>query len=380
MVEKDKAHSTPMLDPFDIVRISMLPNIGPNRGRSLLSRFGSFEKLQHAPAKELAELDGFEKTLATKTKLALHDEKLLATIHRTVEKCEKTCREKSIHLITYLDDAYPKRLHQIYDPPLYFFMRGDIVEKDSRSLAIVGTRSATPYGKHCVEKLCGDLADLGVTIISGLALGVDSIAHHTALMHGARTIAVLGSGVENIYPDQNRKLAEKITTQGAVISELPLQAKPDAVNFPRRNRIISGIALGVLVVETDVKGGSIITAHLAADQNRPVFAVPGNIFDRSSAGTNNLIKTNIAKLVQRVDDILEELPELAGKKIKHPTVQLTMFEEQIVRHLSQEPIQIDELALLTELSTSDLLVQLLQLEFKGVVRQLPGKMFVQYWE
>lgn len=366
------------IDPFDIVRISLLPNIGPNRGRGLIAKFGNFENLLHAHVRDMMEIDGFEKTLASKTRLALHDQDLLSQIDQTIEKCERVCREKNIHLITYVDDEYPSSLKNIYDPPLYLFMRGEWKQQDEKSIAIVGTRAATPYGKHAVEKIGGALAEMGITIVSGLALGIDTIAHRVALEHSARTVAVLGNGVDFIYPDQNRKLAEKITESGCVMSELPLGAKPDAVNFPRRNRIISGLSTGVLVVETAIKGGSMITAHLATDQNKSVFAIPGNIFDAHSSGTNFLIKTNLAKLVQTADDILEDLPQLTGKRMQPHHIQLTIFEENILKHLDGDPVQIDHLAELSSLSISDLLVQLLQLEFKGVVRQFPGKMFARF--
>lgn len=366
-------------DPFDIVRISMLPGIGPNRGRSLMLKFDSFTELRHAHARDLMETDGFEKTLAVKIRKALNDDRLISQINRVIEKTERACREKKFELITYQDEKYPVSLKNIYDPPLYFFLRGDLTKQDEKSIAIVGTRSATEYGKNVAVKITADLAALSVTIISGLALGIDTIAHRTALENSGRTIAVLGSGIDTIYPPMNKKLADKIIESGCIISEFPLGAKPDAGNFPRRNRIISGLALGLIVIETAIKGGSMITAHLAVDQDKSVFAVPGNIFEQKSGGTNYLIKAGLAKLIQSVDDIVEDLPVLTGKRIQPPPVQLTIFEGNIVKHLNNDPIHIDQLAELTSLSISELLVQLLQLEFKGVVRQLPGKMFVKAW-
>ncbi len=222
----------------------------------------------------------------------------------------------------------------------------------------------------------------GLTVVSGLARGIDTAAHTAALKAGGRTLAVIGSGIDVIYPSENKRLAERISHKGAILSEYEMGAKPDAVNFPRRNRIISGLALGTLIVETTETGGAMITASTALDQNREVFAVPGPITENRSRGTNLLIKEGRAKLVEQVDDIVSELqtklrPRLRTeeKKIEIP---LSLFEKRLFDCLGSGPLHIDAIAAQTGLATSDALVNLLSLEFKGIVKQLPGKMFVRF--
>ena len=226
-----------------------------------------------------------------------------------------------------------------------------------------------------------DLADQKITIVSGMARGIDSIAHRTALKNKSRTIAVLGSGLNVIYPPENKKLYDEISESGMVLTEYNLDTKPDAVNFPKRNRIISGLSLGCVVIETGITGGAMQTAALALDQGREVFAIPGNLGIRQSEGTNLLIQKGEAELIRSAEDILIELElklkPVIGKNIPRPDIELNLFEEQILSHLNNEPIQIDLLASKANLSTSDCLVHLLSLEFKGVVRQLPGKTFIR---
>jgi DNA processing protein len=231
------------------------------------------------------------------------------------------------------------------------------------------------------ERFAGALAEMGITIVSGLARGVDTIAHRTALQTDSRTLAVIGSGLDYIYPPENKKLAARIEQGGAVISEFFMGTKPDPGNFPRRNRIISGISLGTLVVETAENGGAMITASAALDQNRELFAVPGNITEKNSVGTNLLIRDGQAKLVQSVDDIVVELAmqlkPLVGSPAVKPLPQLTVFEQSVYETLEATPIQIDEIIERTGFSPSDTLVHLLGLEFKGMIRQLAGKYFVR---
>jgi DNA processing protein len=261
-------------------------------------------------------------------------------------------------------------------------MLGHFTSNDKNSIAIVGTRHPSLYGQTTTEIFVRELAELGLTVVSGLARGIDTQAHQTALKSKGRTIAVIGSGLDVPYPPENRKLLEAIAEQGAVVSEFPMGAKPDATNFPRRNRIISGLSLGTVIVESGEDGGAMITASTALDQNREVFAVPGNITEKRSAGANKLIREGRAKLVQRVQDILEEL----GPQMRHllkkeraidPPVELTLFERNVLNILGDQPVQIDTISELAETSTADALVNLLSLEFKGLVRQLPGKMFVR---
>jgi DNA processing protein len=258
---------------------------------------------------------------------------------------------------------------------------GEITEQDKKSLAIVGSRTPSPYGSKTASDFSRDLVHEGFTVISGLARGIDTVSHKAALAAGGRTIAVLGSGIKNIYPQENKKLAKDITTSGAVITEFTPDTKPDAINFPARNRIISGLSLGSLIVETAEKGGALHTAAFAIDQGREVFAIPGNINSLKSGGTNRLIQDGNAKLVMNVADILIEF-KMTQKSVPTPPLttqpsDLSIFEEKIYTTLGFEPMQIDSISSTTGLNISECLINLLQLEFKGLIRQLPGKNFVR---
>ncbi|MEK9136859.1 MAG: DNA-processing protein DprA, partial [Bacteroidota bacterium] len=271
-----------------------------------------------------------------------------------------------------------------YDPPPFLFARGVFADEDSYSIAIVGTRNPSHYGVQMAEMFSAALSKLGLPIISGLARGIDTVAHSSSLKAGGRTLAVIGSGIDVIYPPENKQLFDRIIENGAVISEFLMGAKPDAGNFPRRNRTISGIALGTLIVETGVEGGAMITASTALDQNRATFAIPSAVTDKRKSGTNLLIKEGKAALTESVEDVIAELkPQLkrvlqlqeAGPK--RPALDLSLFEQQLYDVLSDEPLHIDVIAERARLATSDALVHLLSMEFKGAVRQLRGKMFVK---
>ena len=258
-------------------------------------------------------------------------------------------------------------------------MKGNISKEDNFSIAMVGTRIPTNYGKVQAEKIAEELAEQNITIVSGMARGIDSISHAAALKKSGRTIAIIGSGLDVIYPPENRKLFEQISEQGAIVSEFTLGTKPDAPNFPRRNRIISGLSLGCIIVETQIVGGAMQTARFALDQNREVFAVPGNVGVKQSEGTNFLIQRGEAQLIKSAEDVLLalelKLKPILGKNIPKHQEELSLFEEKIINALNSEPLHIDKIASLANLSTSDSLVHLLSLEFKGLVKQLPGKMF-----
>jgi len=260
------------------------------------------------------------------------------------------------------------------------YTRGKFVDSDDYSIAVVGTRQPTNYGKIQAEKIVTDLVAQNITIVSGLARGIDSVAHTSALKNNGRTIAVIGSGLDVIYPAENKKLFNEIKEKGVIISEFNLGTIPNAENFPKRNRIISGLTLGTLVIETAITGGAMQTARLALDQNREVFATPGNLGVKQSEGTNILIQRGEAELVINAEDILTELElklkPIIGKNIPKPHKDLSIFEANIYNCLFNEPLQIDKIAEITNLSTSDCLVNLLSLEFKGMVKQLPGKMFM----
>jgi DNA processing protein len=365
-------------DPFDILRISLLPNIGPNRGRLLLKRFGSYEAIRRATKKEILQMEGFNVALAEDLVRFQRDAGAQQELEKTTETNRRACEHSELRFVPFFHDDFPSSLKALYDPPLFLFFRGDPPAKDEKLVAIVGTRVPTEYGKQAARKIAQGLSELGVTIVSGLALGIDSAAHAAALEYGARTVAVLGSGLNVIYPFSNRRLAEKIPGNGCLVSEFPINTKPDAPNFPRRNRIISGLSLAVIVVEGAKRGGAIITAELALDQNKEVFAVPGSIFSPQSEGTNELIRKGCAHVCTTMESLLEELPLLqkTGKSRQRSSVQLTFAEQAICDVLGNDPMHIDDLALRLGMQTSDLLVQLLQLEFKNVVKQLPGKHFI----
>ncbi|MGH2567735.1 MAG: DNA-processing protein DprA, partial [Bacteroidota bacterium] len=247
--------------------------------------------------------------------------------------------------------------------------------------AVVGTRHPSAYGQQVAEQFSAELSKLGITTVSGLARGVDTIVHTSTLKAGGRTIAVIGSGLDVPYPPENKKLLEKIAEEGAVVSEFQMGAKPDAPNFPRRNRIISGLSLGSIIIESAEDGGAMITASTALDQDREVFAVPGNIGEKRSRGPHKLIRERRAKLVASIDDVLEEfqLLQRSHKRDREaePKIELTLFEQKIYDVLTAEPTHIDAIAELANVSPTDALVNLLSLEFKGLVRQLPGKYFTK---
>ncbi|MCL5029061.1 MAG: DNA-processing protein DprA [Bacteroidetes bacterium] len=363
----------------DLARLDLLlsiDGIGPGKVRNLLSKFHSLEKIFSANYNTLLEVDGISNNLAQR----IHQSCKLLLTKITETKIELEKLDKlNASIITVWDKEYPPILKKIYDPPLILFIKGKLIETDNFSISMVGTRQPTNYGKIQAERLAADLSNQNITIISGLARGIDSISHSAVLKNNGRTIAIVGSGLDVIYPPENKKLFEAISEQGAVISEFKLGTKPDAQNFPRRNRIISGMSLGCIVVETRIEGGAMQTAAFALDQDREVFAVPGNLGVKQSEGTNYLIQKGEAKLIRSAEDVLIELElklkPVLGKNIPKQQIGLSLFEEKIFGVLSNEPLQIDKIASSTNLSTSDCLVHLLSLEFKGLVKQLPGKMF-----
>ncbi len=360
----------------DLLRLAMIPGIGANRLRALVSHFGSPTEVLHASPRELVHVEGIEKKLAS---AIAH----YPTSSEAADRQLSLLNKVNGHIITLWDDEYPEYLRRIYDPPPILFARGRLLPADKFSIAVVGTRRPTAYGKLIAERFARELAEQGLTIISGLARGIDTIAHHATLKSGRRTIAVIGSSIDIIYPPENKKLVEMIEANenGAVVSEFFMDTKPDPGNFPRRNRIISGMSLGTLIVETAENGGAMITASTALDQNRELFCIPGNITEKYSAGTNRLIRDGHAKLVQNVEDILSELESVLRPILKttapKQVAQLTAFEQKIIDTLTSDPVHIDTIAERSNFSTSDALVNLLSLEFKGIVKQLPGKMFVR---
>jgi DNA processing protein len=363
-----------MINVRDLLRLSSVPRIGPQKLRALIAHFKTLDTIFHASAHELIAVPGIDKKLASNI------------LHHTIDENFADEQLKQLNklggrIVTLWDKEYPDLLRKIYDPPAFFFILGKFKEADACSLALVGTRHPTPYGHSVAEILTRDIAQHSITIVSGLARGVDTIVHSTALKCKTRTIAVIGSGLDVPYPPENKKLMEHIAEGGAVVSEFPMGTKPDAPNFPRRNRIISGLSLGTIVVESAEDGGALITATTALDQDREVFAVPGNITEKRSSGSNKLIRDGRAKLITNAQDIFDELASqlhLPFNQSNAPVqADLTPAEQSIFQFVSDEPIHIDALSEKTETSTSDTLVTLLSLEFKGIVRQLPGKLFVR---
>jgi len=360
----------------DLFLLLSIDGIGPGKFRNLLAKFRSTKNILSADYQSLMNVEGISTNLAKRIRKASHERELS---EKFTEKELRKLEKLGGKLITIWDQEYPSILKKIYDPPILFYMLGEFKESDQFSISVVGTRQPTNYGKVQAEKISMDLSRQGITIISGMARGIDSIAHNAAIKSGGRTIAVIGSGVDVIYPAENKKLFDKIAENGAVVSEFALGTKPDAQNFPRRNRIISGLSLGVIVIETGATGGAMQTAAFALDQNREVFALPGNVGVRQSDGTNLLIQKGEAELITSADDVINELElklkPVLGKNIPKQQIDLTLFEEKIINAINSEPLHIDKIASLTNMSTSDCLVNLLSLEFKGLIKQLPGKMF-----
>jgi len=350
--------------------------IGSTKLLSLFTKFDSLDSIIYAKESQLCKVDYINTTLAHRiTGCRAEINKYIEETYQELERLKKF----NANILTFWDDNFPSILKRIYSPPLFLFYSGSLDLLNTNCLAIVGTRMPSAYGRVVAEKFAKELVLKDITIVSGLARGIDSLAHSTVLSNSGKTIAFIGSGINIIYPPENKKLFDNICEKGLVLSEYPLDTRPDPQNFPKRNRIISGLSLGTIVIETRINGGAMQTAEFALDQNREVFAVPGNITSPQSEGTNYLIQKSQAKPVTKADDILEELNILTKSsiKIKSPEYHLTLFEQKIFENLSDIPIHIDLLAINSGLSTADCLVNLLSLEFKGYVKQLPGKMFIK---
>ncbi|MBN2279547.1 MAG: DNA-processing protein DprA [Candidatus Marinimicrobia bacterium] len=282
-------------------------------------------------------------------------------------------------ILTIFDDDYPELLKKIYDPPIVLYLNGDLVPEDYDAISVVGTRQPSAYGKNVTEKIVRELCENNIAIISGMARGVDTEAHRAALKYGGRTIAVLGNGIDIVYPAENRNLRNQIIQQGCCCSEFPFGTPPNAPNFPRRNRIISGLSLGTIVVEAGRKSGAVLTAYNALDQNREVFAVPGRIFDKKSEGTNHLIQKG-AKMVTDIDSILEEIDVRRRYYRREKQVELPLDISQVERKILDilnGSVHVDDIAEKGDMNISEVLSTLLTLEIKGLVRQFPGKMFAK---
>jgi DNA processing protein len=358
-------------DFIDLLRLYSISGIGATRIRNLITAFGSPKAVLGAPVQRLIRIQGIEKHTAQRIKENV-DEKYVAYQLDYLQR-------HNINVLTYWDKDYPPRLKKIYDAPVILFYRGDVSVLNTDSVGVVGTRNPSEYGKMVTEKFCRDLIKYKLTIVSGLARGVDTVAHRTVVKNGGKTVAVLGCGLDQIYPPENENLAKLISENGIIISEYRIGTIPDPGNFPRRNRIISGLSLGILVSEAGRKSGALITAYQALDQNREVFAIPGAVNSRKSHGANYLIKQG-AILVQDTEDVVQELEGqmgTVGTLEQHTLDILKGFEKTIYEMLSDDPVHIDLLARKCERTTSEVLSVLLTLEIMGVVKQLSGKMFVR---
>lgn len=358
-----------MMDCYHWFALRAVPGIGTILYKRLIQQFGSPEKVFSSPPDELCRVQGISPTLAAA--IRCHSRSAFA------DNESARLSRSSARIVTLNCDSYPSLLREIPDPPPYLYLRGELKNEET-CVAIVGARRSSTYGRMVTERLSRELAEQGVTVVSGLARGIDTAAHKGALQGGGRTLGVLGCGLDVCYPAENRGLMEKMAEQGAVMTECPFGTEPLAENFPRRNRIVSGLSAGVLIVEATENSGSLITARLALDQGRDVFAIPGNINSSVSRGTNLLIREG-AKLVLSVDDILEELPGHARTNVQSapspPLPHLKGEERAVWEIVSATPLHIDEITAKSKLTVGEVSAILLRLELQGVIAQLPGKMF-----
>ena len=366
-------YNSPSMDRNELqywVAFGRVPQIGRARFLLLEGHFASMEEAWKASAAGLQA--------AGLTGAALSA--LLAARDRIEPEAELEALDQlGVRALTWHDDSYPRRLKEIYDRPPLLYVRGQLTSADEWAVALVGTRRATVYGRQAAEELAGGLARNGVTVVSGLARGIDSIGHKTTLAAGGRTIAVLACGLDMVYPPEHLRLAQEIMEQGALLSDYSLGTQPRSEFFPRRNRIMVGLSLGVLVVEGDLKSGALITARQALDENREVFAVPGSIYSPTYRGANWLIQAGQAKLVTRVEDILEELNlTMAAHQMEaKELLPADETEAALLRLLSLEPIHIDEVRRESAMPIATVSGALAMLELKGMVRHVGNMNYVK---
>jgi DNA processing protein len=350
------------------VGFNKVPGIGAARLRALLDYFGDLEVAWHAPTHDLRQAGLDRRSLASL--LGIRE---ALDLDAELERLQRA----GVQVMTWDDALYPPNLHQAYNAPPVLYVRGRFETRDEWAVAVVGTRRASVYGKEAGRMVCAGLTQAGVTVVSGMAQGIDSVAHRACLDAGGRTIAVLGCGVDVVYPPQNSRLAAEIVERGALVSEYALGTRPEARNFPPRNRIISGLTLGTVVIEGDMGSGALITAGFALEQGREVFAVPGNIFARASRGTNHLIQQG-AKMVTQVGDVLEELNlTMVSEQAQARTViPENKTEAVLLERLSADPIHVDALGRAVDLPIAQVTSTLALMELKGMVRQVGGMSYV----
>jgi len=360
------------MDLQALITLLKVPGVGIVRDKKLIDHFGSPENVLNAGVKEIQSVANIGPGIAAA--FAAADSKF-------ADLQLNSMKDHGAAAVTFWDDNYPLLLKEVYDPPLILFIDGDVEILAKKSLGVVGTRNPSQYGRNQTRAIVSELASGGFSIVSGMARGIDSEAHKAALDQGGTTVAVLGCGLDVVYPRENKDLKKRIAEKGAVVSEFPFETPPEAKNFPRRNRIISGLSLGTLVVEAGYKSGALITAAYASDQNREVFALPADVTRAQGSGCNRLIRKSTAALVTTAADIIESLggpaekgkqsalfeipPDLKGARLK------------VYNCLDNEPVYIDEIALSLKKNTSEILTILLDLEMDGHVKSLPGKNYVR---
>lgn len=354
------------------IAFNLVRGIGSARMRALLEYFGDAQTAWEA-APEALEAAGLSARLVegvVKARQEGVDERMWETIQR-----------QDIRVLTWEDPAYPRRLKEIDQPPPVLYLRGEISEADQWCIAIVGTRRATAYGRQAAGELAAALAQRGITVVSGLARGIDAAAHQAALKAGGRTLAVLGSGVDIVYPPEHRRLAEQLCQQGALVSDYPPGTPPEAVNFPPRNRIISGLSQAVVVVEAGESSGALITANFASEQGRPVFAVPGSIYAPQSKGANRLIAEG-AQIFLNVSDLLTRLGlnQVSQQQAARAVLPGDATEAKLYAILGHEPVHVDEIRARAEMSIEQVSAALTLMELKGLVRQVGGMNYVAVFE
>lgn len=360
----------------EILSLLCVDGIGPKTYFQLIQKFGSPQKVLEATSDELKKVPRINNDIIDQIN------------SKSYEKCVSSqfdwIKYSKAKIVSYWDDNYPEILKFIYDPPILLFYFGELSKDDDFSLAVVGTRYPDNYGKRVSKEIAESIAENKITIVSGMARGIDSIAHYSALSKNSRTIAVLGTSLNTIYPAENKSLMKKIQNNGAVMSEFLVGKKMVPGNFVMRNRIIAGLSRGVIVTQASNKSGALITAYNANTQNREVFAIPGNILNNRNGGCHRLIKTG-AKLVESFEDIISEFPQLQNKLKKQinwleenaNNIKLTDVEKKVINTLTKNAMHVDDLVFKSECSHLQVMSSLLNLELKGYVKQLPGKHYVR---
>ncbi len=357
----------------ELINLKLIKGVGDVTIRKIINKIDNLDELVKMEAEELANKTEISLLMAQLIVEGLTD----STILKKLDNLKELINKKEIKIITFYDQRYPPILKEIAQPPVLLFAIGDLSLLEKKMLAIVGTRKPSHYGIYATKKIVGELVDYGFTIVSGLAKGIDGLAHNITLENSGQTIAVLGCGIDVIYPQEHRSLYNAIARKGLIISEYPPGESPRPGYFPLRNRIISGLSYGTLVVEASLKSGTLITVQAALEQSREVFAIPGPISSINSIGTNHLIKQG-AKLVQTVDDIIEEFTylDLKSKAKEKEIIKMTANEQKIYNVLLIETADIDSLLVKTKLNFNEIYQYLLTMQLKGLIVKLPGGQYM----